>query len=292
MSFSTDDFAKALEQHDYQFQRGQVVRGKVFSHEAEGAYVDIGGKAAAFLPLSEVALKPVNNLADILPLQEEQDFLIVREQDAEGQVTLSLRLLEIKRVWEQLAQLQDEGQTVSAKITGVNRGGVTVDVQGLRGFIPRSHLDERDNLEALIGKTLTVSFLEIDPDRRKLVLSQRLATRVAKLKRLEIGKLIEGTIVAIESFGVFIDFNGTRGLLHIKQISKKYIDSLESLFEIGQPIKAVIIDLDEVKGRVAFSTKVLEKYPGEMLEKMSEIMEQAAERVEKLGEKLTQPEST
>lgn len=290
MSFSTDDFAKALDQHDYNFQRGQVVRGKVFSHEADGAYVDIGGKAAAFLPLSEVSLKQIADLAAVLPLQEERDFLIVREQDAEGQITLSLRLLEIKRIWEELTQCQTDGETIPVKITGVNRGGVTVDVQGLRGFIPRSHLDERENLDLLIGKTLTVSFLEVDPDRRKLVLSQRLATRVSRLKRLEIGQLIDGTIVAIEPFGIFIDFNGTRGLLHIKQISKKYIDSLETLFEIGQSIKAVIIDLDEVKGRVAFSTKVLEKYPGEILEKMSEVMENAAERVEQLGEKLTQTE--
>jgi len=290
LSFSTDDFAKALDQHDYNFQRGQVVRGKVFSHEADGAYVDIGGKAAAFLPLSEVSLKQIADLAAVLPLQEERDFLIVREQDAEGQITLSLRLLEIKRIWEELTQCQTDGETIPVKITGVNRGGVTVDVQGLRGFIPRSHLDERENLDLLIGKTLTVSFLEVDPDRRKLVLSQRLATRVSRLKRLEIGQLIDGTIVAIEPFGIFIDFNGTRGLLHIKQISKKYIDSLETLFEIGQSIKAVIIDLDEVKGRVAFSTKVLEKYPGEILEKMSEVMENAAERVEQLGEKLTQTE--
>ncbi|QYO62878.1 S1 RNA-binding domain-containing protein [Leptolyngbya sp. 7M] len=148
MSFSTDDFAKALEQHDYQFQKGQVVRGKVASYESDGIYVDIGGKAAAFLPIEEASLGRVVNLAEVLPLGEERDFMIIREQDADGQVTLSLRQLQMKQVWQNLALLQEEKQSVQARVSGVNKGGVTVDVQGIRGFIPRSHLVERDSLEA------------------------------------------------------------------------------------------------------------------------------------------------
>ncbi|MBD3883790.1 S1 RNA-binding domain-containing protein [Phormidium tenue FACHB-886] len=288
MSFSTDDFAKALEQHDYQFQRGQVVRGKVANYDSDGVYVDIGGKAAAFLPLEEASLKRVTNLQEFLPTGEEREFLIIREQDADGQITLSLRQLEIRQAWENLAELQENNQTIQARVSGVNKGGVTVDVQGIRGFIPRSHLVDRDSLDALVGKGLTVSLIEVDASRRRLVVSQRLATQAVSLSQLEIGQLVEGKVVGIKPFGVFVDFDGTTGLLHINQISKNYVASLNAIFEVGQPIKAMIIDLDEAKRRVSLSTKVLENYPGEMLEKMSDVMADAALRAEKIRKTVEQ----
>ncbi|MBV9386804.1 MAG: 30S ribosomal protein S1 [Chroococcidiopsidaceae cyanobacterium CP_BM_ER_R8_30] len=281
-SFSMDDFAKALEQHDYQFQKGQVVRGRVFQYESDGAYVDIGGKSAAFLPLNEVALQPVSDLSELLPLQEEQDFLIIQEQDAEGQVTISRRQLEIRQVWQHLTLMQENGQSVEVRVSGVNKGGVTVNVKGLRGFIPRSHLVERDNIEALKGQILTASFLEIDRDNNKLVLSNRLATRSAGFSQLELGQLVEGNITGIKPFGVFVDLDGINGLLHIKQVSQNYIESLPALFHSGQSIKAVIIDLDAGKGRVSLSTRVLENYPGEMLEKMEEVMASAEARANRV----------
>lgn len=281
MSFSTDDFAKALEQHDYQFQRGQEVKGKVAGYDAYGAYIDIGGKAAAFLPREEASLKSVTNLEELLPLGEEREFLIIREQDADGQVTLSVRQLEIRQIWERLTEVQEDKQTVQVRVSGVNKGGVTVDLQGVRGFVPRSHLVDRDNLDSLVGKALTVTPIEVDFSRRRLVLSQRLASQAASLSQLEVGQLVEGKIVGIKPFGVFVDFEGTTGLLHINQISKNYISSLETLFQPGQLIKAMIIDLDEAKRRVSLSTKVLENYPGEMLEKMPEVMAEASVRVEK-----------
>jgi small subunit ribosomal protein S1 len=281
-----DDFAKALEQHDYQFQKGQVVSGKVASYDSFGVYIDIGGKAAAYLPQEEVSIRQVTNLAEFLPEGEEREFLIVREQDADGQVTLSLRQLELKKTWEKMADFQETNQTVQARVSGVNKGGVTADVQGIRGFIPRSHLVDRNNLESLVGKAITVGLIEVDPSKKKLVLSQKLATQAASLGQLEIGQLVEGTIASIKPFGLFVDFEGATGLLHINQISKNYISSLDALFQPGQAIKALIVDLDEVKRRVSLSTKVLESYPGEMVEKMSEVMADAEVRAEKARKEL------
>lgn len=281
MSFSTDDFAKALEQHDYQFQRGQVVRGKVAGYDSDGVFVDVGGKAAAFLPLDEASLYRLADIEKTFPMGEEREFLIIREQDMDGQVTLSVRQLEIKQAWKRLAENQETNQTVQARVSGVNKGGVTVDVQGIRGFIPRSHLIDRDSPEALVGKALTVALVEVDPSRRRLVLSQRLATQAASLGQLEIGQLVSGKVVGTKPFGVFVDFGGTTGLLHINQISKNFVSSLDTLFQPGQPIKAVIIDIDTSKRRVSLSTKVLENYPGEMLEKMAEVMADAEARAEK-----------
>ncbi len=277
-SFSMADFEKALEQFDYEFQKGQVVQGKVISYESDGAFVDIGAKSPAFLPTEEASLRRVTDLSVILPLQEEREFLIIREQDADGQVTVSLRQFEIKRVWDSLSEVKDGSQGLQVRVTGSNKGGVTVDVQGLRGFIPRSHLTERENLDALKGTTLTAVILELDQERGKLVLSNRLATRSAAFSQLQVGQLVAGKVTGIRPFGVFIDLDGTTGLLHINQISKNYVESLSNLFQVGQAVKAMIADLDEGKGRISLSTKVLENFPGEMLENMADVMAEAESR--------------
>ena len=286
-SFSMDDFAKALEQHNYEFQKGQIVRGKVFEYDSNGAYVDIGGKSSAFLPIEEAALRTVTDLSEVVPLQEERDFLIIREQDADGQVTLSLRQLQIQQAWEQLTELQESGKVLQVRVTGANKGGVTVNVEGMRGFIPRSHLIDRDNMESLIGQALTVNFLEVDQERQKLVLSQRLATQASAFTQLQIGQLVEGKVSSIKPFGVFVDLEGVSGLLHIKQVSQKYIENLSQVFASGQILKAVVIDLDEGRGRISLSTRVLENYPGEMVDKMADVMDTAEERSERARKNLS-----
>ncbi|MEG4346280.1 S1 RNA-binding domain-containing protein [Microcoleus sp. A003_D6] len=286
-SFSMDDFAKALEQHNYEFQKGQVVRGKVFEYDSNGAYVDIGGKSSAFLPIEEAALRTVTDLSEVVPLDEEREFLIIREQDADGQVTLSLRQLQIQQAWEDLIELQETGKVLQVRVSGANKGGVTVDVQGMRGFIPRSHLAERDNMESLIGQSLSVNFLEVDREREKLVLSQRMATQSNAFTQLQIGQLVEGKVSSIKPFGVFVDLEGVSGLLHIKQVSQKYIDNLGKVFAPGQPLKALVIDLDQSRGRISLSTRVLENYPGEMVDKMADVMDTAEERSERARKTLS-----
>ena len=286
-SFSMDDFAKALEQHNYEFQKGQVVRGKAIEHDSNGAYVDIGGKSSAFLPIEEAALRTIANLSEVVPLEEEREFLIIREQDANGQVTLSLRQLELQQAWEELNEMRESGKVLQVRVSGANKGGVTVDVQGMRGFIPRSHLINRDDIEGLIGQALTVSFLEVDQEREKLVLSQRLATQSSAFSQLQIGQLVEGKVSSIKPFGVFIDMEGISGLLHIKQVSQKYIENLSQVFSPGQILKAMVIDLDESRGRISLSTRILENYPGEMVDKMADVMDTAEERSERARKTLS-----
>ncbi|MFM7545239.1 MAG: S1 RNA-binding domain-containing protein [Synechococcales cyanobacterium] len=286
--FSTEDFAKALEQQDCSFQVGQVVNGKVFEHDNNGAYVDIGGKAAAFIPIQETMLRTGATLGDTLPLDSERQFLIIRGEDAEGQVMLSIRRLELQKLWEELAVIQGNGKSLDVRVTGVNKGGVNVDFQGLRGFIPRSHLLQKENLDSLKGLLLTVNVLETNSKANKLVFSQRQASQSARIRQFEVGQLVEGQVSDVKSFGLFVDLGGVTSLLHIHQISKKYINSLPSLFQTGQTIKAIIIELDELKGRISLSTKILENYPGEALEKMDGLMADAEARLEKAIQKLTQ----
>lgn len=289
-SFSMDDFAKALEQpqYDYEFKKGQIVTGKVYSYESEGVYIDIGGKSLALLPIQEAFLGVTQDLSEALPLEQERDFLIIREQNAEGEVLVSVKQLEINQIWEKLAELETGGQSFQVRVIGTNKGGVTVDIESLRGFIPRSHLLQRENLESLIDQLLTVNFLELNQDKKKIVLSQRLAAQSAGFSQLTVGQLIEGKVVGIKPFGVFVDLEGITGLLHITQISQKRIDSLSTIFAVGNFVQAIIVDLDEGRKRISLSTKVLENYPGEMLENMEEVMQSADARAERARKALPQ----
>ncbi len=281
-----EDFEKALSSQEFDFQVGQTVKGKIASHSNEGAFVDIGGKAAAFLPTNEASLKKVLDLSATLQVGDEMEFVVIRDQNADGQVTISLRRRLLDEAWERLTEQSEAGGSFNVKINGSNRGGVTANVEGLKGFIPRSHLLERENLEALMGKTVTVKFLEISKENKKLVLSERLANQSARMADLEEGQLVSGTVASLKPFGVFVAFGGTTGLLHIKQISDKYVKSIDTVFTPGQAIKAMIVNIDEGRGRISLSTKVLESYPGEIVEKTEEVMASAEERAERARKKL------
>ncbi|PSB00922.1 S1 RNA-binding domain-containing protein [Merismopedia glauca] len=284
--FSMDDFAKALEQQEFDFSTGQVVQGKVHSYDTNGVYVEIGGKSLAFVPQNEVGLKNQINLEQELPLQSDQEFLIIKESNADGQVTLSRRRLAIKQTWDRLAQMQENKQSITVRVTGVNKGGVTVDAEGLRGFVPRSHLVDKENLEQLVGQILTVTFLDLNSETQKLVLSQREAVSNASFGEWELGQLVTGKVVSIKPFGVFVDLDGTTALLHIKQVSQSYIESLSNIFQVGQEVKAIAIDVDEAKRRLSISTRVLENHPGEMLENMAEVMASAEDRAHRAAKKV------
>ncbi len=287
-SFSMDDFAKALEKYDYEFAKGQIVKGTVIQYDAEGAYIDIGGKSPGFVPTREAALEFVENIADIIPIGEEFEFLIIKEQNADGQVTLSRRQMQLEAAWDTVTEIAESGKSTQIRVTGVNKGGITGDVEGLRGFIPRSHLQQRDNLESLIGQLLTVTFIEVNPEKRKLVLSQRDAMRAEALTKLVQGALVPGTIVNMKPYGVFVDLGGVTGLLHIKEVSGTRIDSLNTIFQVGQEIKVVISQVDEYNNRLSLSTKVLEEYPGEILEKFDQVMTTAEERLAAKAENIEQ----
>ncbi len=283
-SFSMDDFARALEKYDYEFAKGQLVKGTVVQYDSDGAYIDIGGKSPGFLPQREAALEMVDNLADVIPLNEEFEFIVIQEQNAEGQVTLSRRQIQIQAAWENITEIAESGKSTQMRVTGINKGGVIGDVEGLRGFIPRSHLQQRDNLESLVGQLLTATFLEVNPEQRKLVLSQRDAMKAAAMTKLTEGAVVSGTVANLKPYGAFIDLGGVTGLLHIKEVSGTHIESLNNVFKPGQEIKVLIAQVDEYKNRLSLSTKIFEEYPGELLEKFDEVMATAEERFAKAQE--------
>ena len=276
--FDEDAFLAALDQNEPVGTTGEVVRGSVIGVESDGIYVDIGGKAPGFMPKSECGLGVITNLKERFPRGLELEVLVTREQNADGMVTISARALALRQSWEKVRQLEKDGKVVQVKVTGFNRGGVTCDLEGLRGFIPRSQLNEGENHETLVGKTLAVAFLEVNIETHKLVLSEKRAASAARFTELEIGQLVEGQVVSLKPYGFFIDLGGVSGLLHHSCVTGGALRDLREAFEPGERIKALIPDLDPGRGRIALNTALLENQPGELLIAKALVMTEAAER--------------
>jgi small subunit ribosomal protein S1 len=286
--FDADAFLAALDEQDFVGTTGEVVTGTVIGQESDGLYVDIGGKAPGFMSKKEAALGVITNLKERFPKGTVVEVLVTGEQNADGMVTVSARALALRHSWEKVRGLEKEGKVVQVQVTGFNRGGVTCELEGLRGFIPRSQLQEGENHEALVGKTLGVTFLEVNADTRKLVLSQKKATTAAKFAELEVGQLVEGVVASVKPYGFFIDLGGVSGLLHQSCISGGQLRDLREVFDQGDRVRALVTDLDPGRGRIALNTALLEGQAGELLIAKDKVMAEAEDRANRARSLLRQ----
>jgi len=286
IGFSHEDFAALLDKYDYHFNPGDIVAGTVFSLEPRGALIDIGAKTAAYIPIQEMSINRVDAPEEVLQSNETREFFILTDENEDGQLTLSIRRIEYMRAWERVRQLQTEDATVRSLVFATNRGGALVRIEGLRGFIPGSHISTRKPKEDLVGEELPLKFLEVDEDRNRLVLSHRRALVERKMNRLEVGEVVIGAVRGIKPYGAFIDIGGVSGLLHISEISHDHIDTPHSVFNVNDEVKVMIIDLDAERGRISLSTKQLEPEPGDMIKNRDRVYDMAEEMAAKYREQM------
>ncbi|MDJ0519642.1 MAG: S1 RNA-binding domain-containing protein [Trichodesmium sp. MO_231.B1] len=286
IGFTHEDFAALLDKYDYHFSPGDIVAGTVFSLEPRGALIDIGAKTAAYIPIQEMSINRVENPEEVLQSNETREFFILTDENEDGQLTLSIRRIEYMRAWERVRQLQAEDATVRSQVFATNRGGALVRIEGLRGFIPGSHISTRKPKEDLLNEELPLKFLEVDEERNRLVLSHRRALVERKMNRLEVGEVVIGAVRGIKPYGAFIDIGGVSGLLHISEISHDHIETPSSVLKVNDELKVMIIDLDADRGRISLSTKQLEPEPGAMVKNPQLVYDQAEEMAAKFREKM------
>jgi small subunit ribosomal protein S1 len=290
--FDEQAFLAALDENEPVGTTGEVVSGVVVEHESDGISVDIGGKAPGFMPKAECGLGVITDLKNRFPKGTQVDVLVTGEQNADGMVTISCRALALRQAWEKVRQLEKEGRVLQVKVTGFNRGGVTADVEGLRGFIPRSQLQEGDNHESLVGRTLGVVFLEVSPETRKLVLSEKKAATAARFAELEVGQLVSGQVASLKPYGFFIDLGGVSGLLHQSCVTGGGLRDLREAFSPGETIQALVTDLDPGRGRITLNTALLENQPGELLIDKATVMAEARDRANRARQLLRQQDQS
>jgi small subunit ribosomal protein S1 len=277
ITFTYGDFAKAVQDTEYGFERNAIVQGEAIEYSGQGCLVDIGAKASAFLPGQEAALVFLDGqgVEDVVPLETTMEFQIISEEDENGQLMVSIKRLQYKKAWDAVTKLAEEDAVLEAPVISVNRGGAVCLVEGLRAFLPGSHLAGQLPDDNLIGQVLQLKFLEVNPETNKLVVSNRKAVVEQQMAHLSRGDLIDGVVKALKPYGAFVEVGGLSGLLHISQISYDRIDDLEKVLQPGMRIKCMIIDHDKVNGRIALSTKTLEPEPGDMVKNPAMVYEKA-----------------
>ncbi|MDD3149985.1 MAG: S1 RNA-binding domain-containing protein [Candidatus Gastranaerophilales bacterium] len=282
-----------LKSYDYDFKVAGVVKGTVLKVDKNEILVDIGSKSEAILPLRELSNVHFENPTDIINVGDEKDFYILKEENEDGTITLSLKRVTFAKSWRELDECRKNNDTILVKISNLVKGGVVVEALDLRGFIPSSQLRTGTPYDGLIGQEIPVKILEADPKKNKLILSQRQALAEEREKvvgdviaELQVDQIVKGEIVRIADFGAFIDINGVDGLLPISEISWQRIKHPSDVLTLGEQIEVKVLKIDEELNRISLSLKRMGENPWVKIEgqfKEGEIISGTVNKITSFG---------
>ena len=267
MEKTLDEFEQLLEDSlSKQHAVADIVEGTVIKKENDGYLVSVkGAKMEAFLPEKEVS--------ETLEIGDVKEFYVLKEEDNEDSMMLSLKRIAFAQAWAQLNDAKIQGDTILAKVVSTVKGGVLVDVADLKGFIPSSQLRTGVPFDGLVDTKIEVKVLEADPKKNKLILSQRQAVAEQRdqvvdnvLASLEEDSVVTGTVVRITDFGAFVDINGIDGLLPISEISWQRIKHPSDVLTLGDTIEVKIIKIDMELKRISLSLKRMGENPWQQIE--------------------------
>src|SRR5690349_15264012 len=251
-------------------RRGEVVEGTVIAINRDGVVLDIASKSEGVIPASEMhslGAEPLHRIS----VGEKVVAYVMQPETAEGEVLLSLDRARGERGWRVLQQRFEDGESFEAEVSGYNKGGLLVNVEGVAAFVPLSQLvnlrPERNDtagagLQAAVGKSLRLKVIELNRRRNRVILSERGALQEWRsqqkerlLSELEEGEVRKGRISSIRSFGVFVDLGGADGLVHLSEISWDRTKSPEELFNIGDEVDVYVMKVDSDKKKIALSIR-------------------------------------
>lgn len=265
-------------------RRGEVVEGVVVQVTRDEILVDIGAKAEAVIPLAELAQNE-GERPEIPAVGDQITAYVLTSENREGHAVLSLARAQAERGWRELQQAFDSGQSIEGEVINHNRGGLVVNVFGVRGFVPLSQISEvkrvgsdaeaDEQLTAMHGQKLLLRVLEIQRRRNRLILSERatLQERRARdkerlLNELQAGEVRDGTISSVCDFGAFVDLGGADGLVHLSELSWGQVGHPSQLVKVGESVKVHVLSVDRDGKKIALSMKRLQPEPwGQLAEK-------------------------
>nr|WP_147675292.1 30S ribosomal protein S1 [Numidum massiliense] len=250
-------------------QPGDIVKGKVTKVEDKQALVDVGYKTDGIVPISELSSLHVEKVSDVLSEGDEIELKVLRVNHDEDELILSKRVVEADRAWGELRDKMATGEIVEADVAEVVKGGLVVDL-GVRGFIPASLVERHfvEDFSDYKGRTLRLKVIELDEDKNKLILSQKVvleeeaeAQKQETLDRLEVGQVIEGTVQRLTDFGAFVDVGGVDGLVHISELAWHRVEKPSDVVNEGDTVQVKVLKVDRDNERISLSIKETEPGP-------------------------------
>ncbi len=257
---STEQMLELCDATFKNFNEGEVVEGQVVEKQRDGVMVDIGFKMEAVISKNEFSTEEWDVLEDGSALQ----VYIENPENRDGKLVLSKEKADRMKVWEALKDAHDANTPVEGVILSRIKGGLIVDVGGIKGFLPGSQIDLRPvrDLDALLGQTLAMQVIKINRKRNNIVLSRRVLLeeergklRDTTLANLEPGLLIDGVVKNITDYGAFVDLGGIDGLLHITDISWGRISHPSEVVKVGDKLQVVVLRFDRESQRVSLGLK-------------------------------------
>ena len=261
-----------------QVEPGDVVTAEVLTVDANQANVAIAGTGVeGVLTLRELTNDRDADINDLVKPGETLELLVLRQVVGKDTDTVtylvSKKRLEARKAWDKLVGREEE--VVTVKGTRAVKGGLSVEFEGLRGFIPASMLDTRfvRNTERFVGQEFDAKIKEVDPKENRFILSRRevveaaaAAARAEVFGKLNVGDVVTGKVARITSFGAFIDLGGVDGLVHLTELSHERNVSPKSVVSVGEEIEVKVLDLNEEEGRVSLSLKATTPGPWDGVE--------------------------
>jgi len=290
------------DQEDYAARRGDIRMGRIIEITAEGALVDIGLKQEGFVSARDLQQLERAQMGEI-QAGAQVPVKIINTQDADGYLEVSIYQARMEEDWLTAEELLKSGDVYEAQIAGQNRGGLIVHFGRIRGFIPMSHIvglrrdmgepERRRHLEAMVGQTVGLRVIEVDQQRKRLILSQRQAYRTWRrmqrrrlLEELEEGQRRSGIVSSITDFGAFVDLGGVDGLVHLSELSWQRVAHPREAVQVGDEVEVVVLTVDRVKGRIGLSIRQASEDPWKGVEEryqVNQLVEGRVTRVTDLG---------
>jgi small subunit ribosomal protein S1 len=264
----SEDFASLLDSYDYdQPKRGQILKGVIISVRSDEVILDVGLKRDAIVPRNDLVRLAPHVIAGLAP-GAEVHVSVMRPFDTDENLIVSINKALQLEDWTKAEELVESGETFVGEVVDTNSGGLLVRFMRLVGFLPNSHiasipvgtpLEKLDNEKrGLLGKSLTLKVIQIDPKRNRLILSERAAQRQAKLERLgelAVGTIVEGQVVNLTHFGAFVDIGGVDGMIHISNIDHRHIKHPSDVLSVGDSVSVRIDSIDAENGRIALNRR-------------------------------------
>ena len=264
MESTEESFEELLEKSFKTLNTGEKVTGIVTAVGPTEVQVDLGCKQAGYIAVDELSADPNVKPEDVVKVGDEIETYIIRVNDVEGYAMLSKKRLDAVKVWEDIEKAREEKTTLEGKVTEENKGGIVVNVKGVRVFVPASQSGQPRgaDLSEMIGQTVSLRITEVNRARRRVVGSiravqfeARQAAQAAIWESIEVGKHYTGTVKSMTSYGVFVDIGGVDGMVHISELSWSRIKNPAEVVSVGDTLDVYVISFDPEKHKISLGVK-------------------------------------
>jgi (E)-4-hydroxy-3-methyl-but-2-enyl pyrophosphate reductase len=266
----TETFEDMLEKSIKTLHTGERVVGVITSITATEVSVELGTKQSGYIPITEFTDDSNANIEDIIKIGDSIEAFVLRVNDVEGMVTLSKKRLDAIKNWNQIETAKDSKEIVEGMVVEDNKGGIVVNVKGVRVFVPASQtgLPKSAPMSELLKKKVKLRIIEVNQSRRRVLgsiravqVEERRAKTDAVWNEIEVGKVYNGTVKSMTSYGVFVDIGGVDGMIHISELSWSRIKTPSEVVSVGDEISVHILSFDKDNRKISLGYRKSEDNP-------------------------------